>query len=435
MQCPNCHKDLVEIPTLEGPQLDVCPDQHGLWLDRGEVNLFVENYRALGETSSRMVTGAIAVQTTTCPRCAGALDEETVLATALFECRTCRGWWLPKGSLTQLNTTARGGAAQILLDEADFYRRAGKRALHSQTKRPGGDPQPRQGSRTQHQHVWFWTLFLLAALFVAGTVLAAGIRKTAAVGQWVVPPDTTGVFLALGAFAGMGLTLYGFVINNRKRLIESIPTSPVRSLAVGLVEVSGRAQAERALLRAPFSGMPCVLFSYSVEERRTSGKETRWETIAKSTSEEPFYVRDETGKVLVVPFDARLMLPDTRTTRTNWSGTLPEATIVGLLKLGIAVDGWFGEKTIRCSETFILPEERVYVMGTAQEHKGAIDSAENAARLYIGSSQDNEFIISDRSEKELLSRLQWQVWMSIGGGPMLAMLCLLLMFKLYGTVH
>jgi hypothetical protein len=75
------------------------------------------------------------------------------------------------------------------------------------------------------------------------------------------------------------------------------------------------------------------------------------------------------------------------------------------------------------------------VMGTAQEHKGAIDSAENAARLYIGSSRDNEFIISDQSEKELLSRLQWQVWASIGGGPVLAMLCLLLMFKLYGTVH
>ena len=433
MQCPNCHNDLVEIPTLEGPQLDVCPDQHGLWLDRGEVNLFVENYHALGERSSRMVTGAIAVHMATCPRCQGALDEETVLATSLFECRTCRGWWLPRGSLTQLNATACGGAAQIPLDEADFYRRAEKRALHAQTKRAGGVPQTRQGSRTQQ--VWFWTLFLSTVVFIAGVVLAAGIRKAVTLGQWAVQPDTTWVFLALGAFAGMGLTLYGLLINNRKRLIESIPTSPVRSLAVGLVEVSGQAQPEHALLRAPFSGMPCVLFSYNVEERRTSGKETRWETIAKGTSEEPFYVQDETGKVLVVPYDARLMLPDKRTTRTNWSGTLPEATIVGLLKLGIAVDGWFGEKTIRCSETFILPEERVYVMGTAQEHKGAIDSTENAARLYIGSSRDNEFIISDRSEKDLLSRLQWQIWASIGGGPVLAMLCLLLMFKLYGMVH
>jgi hypothetical protein len=206
-------------------------------------------------------------------------------------------------------------------------------------------------------------------------------------------------------------------------------------LAVGLVEVSGRAQPEGAPLRTPFSGLPCVFYSYAVEERRRSGKETRWETIAEGTSEEPFYVQDDTGRVLVVPFDAQLILEDNRTTRSNWMGTLPEETILGLLKLGVVVDGWFGEKTIRCSETFILPDERVYVMGAAQEHRGVGDSTEDPVQLYIGHSRDNEFIISDRSEKELLSRLQWQLWASIGGGPALALLCLLLMFKLYGTVQ
>jgi hypothetical protein len=74
-------------------------------------------------------------------------------------------------------------------------------------------------------------------------------------------------------------------------------------------------------------------------------------------------------------------------------------------------------------------------MGTAQEHKGAIDDAENAARLYIGSGRGNAFIISDRSEKELLSSMQWQIWASMGGGPALALVCLLLLFRLYATVH
>jgi len=275
----------------------------------------------------------------------------------------------------------------------------------------------------------------LTALLFAGLIVVAGIRNIVASVQWMTPPDTTWGALALGTLTGMGVTLYGFAINNRKRLIESIPTSPVRSLAVGLVEVSGRAQPEGPLLRAPFSGMPCVLFSYRVEERRTSGKDTRWETVAKGTSEQPFYVQDDTGRVLIVPFEAQLIVPDKRTTRSNWSGTLPADTIVGLLKLGVAVDGWFGEKSIRCSETFILPDERVYVMGTAQEYQAVGDRTENSAGLYIGSSPNNEFIISDRSEKELLSRLQWQVWASIGGGPALAFVCLLLMFKLYGTVH
>lgn len=431
MHCPNCQNDLVEIPTLEGPQLDVCPGQHGIWLDGGEINLFVENYRALA--SHGPGAGVAAVHWTTCPKCGGLLDPESVLATALLACRACRGWWLPNGSLTQLNAAARGGAAQIRFDEEEFYRQAEKRALQSLTREAGQARRPRHQPCTQH--VWFWTLFFSAALLFASLILVAGIRKSVLPGQWAMPPDITWMFLATGVLAGIGLSAYGFFLNNRKRLIESIPTSAIRSLAIGLVEVSGRAQPEHALLRAPFSGMPCVLFSYTVEERRTSGKETRWETIAKGTSQEPFHVRDTTGRVLVVPFDAQLILPDSKATRCNWSGTLPEATILGLLKLGIALDGWSGEKTIRCTETFILPDETVYVMGTAQEHQGAVESMDNSARLYIGSSRGHEFIISDRSEKELLYGLQWQVWASMGGGPVLAILCLLLMFKLYGAVQ
>jgi hypothetical protein len=291
--------------------------------------------------------------------------------------------------------------------------------------------QSRTGPRSQE--VWFWTIFLGGALLLACLILVAGIRKTVATVHWAQAPDATLLYLVLGVVGGMGLLIYGFVLNNRKQLIESIPTCPVRSLAVGLVEVSGHARPECELLRAPFSGMPCVLFSYTVEERRGSEKDARWETIAKGTSPEPFFVQDKTGKVLVVPFDAQLILPDNRTTRNNWLGSLPEHTILGLLKLGIAVDGWLAEKTIRCSEAFILPDETVYVLGTAQENRGAADNTENSARLYIGSSRDNEFIISDRSEKELLSRLRWQVFAFLAGGPALALLCLLLIFKTYGT--
>ncbi len=432
MQCPNCQKDLVQIPTLEGPQLDVCPAKHGLWLDVGEVNLFVENYRALEEASQHAGAPAGSTTSSVCPRCGGLLDPKSVLETSLFACRACRGWWLPQGSLTQLNATARGGAAPIRFDESAFYTQAQKRRT---TSRPMESTVDSGRSRTESraQQVWFWAIFLGGALVLACLILVAGIRKAVVPATWATAPDATLFFLALGVVGGFVLSIYGLVVNNRKRLIESIPTSPVRSLAVGLVEVSGRAQPEGGLLRAPFSGMPCVLFSYSVEERRESGKSARWETIAKGTSVEPFFVRDETGKVLVVPFDAQLILPDNRTSRNNWLGSLPEETILGLLKLGISVDGWLGEKTIRCSEACILPDETVYVLGTAQENRAAAESTENSARLYIGSNRDNEFIISDRSEKELLSKLQWQVFTFLAGGPALALLCLLHIYKTYGT--
>ena len=155
--------------------------------------------------------------------------------------------------------------------------------------------------------------------------------------------------------------------------------------------------------------------------------------LRKGTSEQPFFVSDTTGRVLVVPLGAELILPDERTSRSNWLGELPPATIAGLNRLGISTERWMGSKTLRCRESFILPEERVYVLGTAHEHLNAREHVENAARIYIGSSRDHEFIISDRSEKDLLSRLRWQVLAFGVGGLTLAASCLIIIFKYYLT--
>ncbi len=57
MKCPDCQEDLIEVPTNQGPGLDVCSSGHGLWLDVGEVNFFVEDYislkRAIGDSGRR----------------------------------------------------------------------------------------------------------------------------------------------------------------------------------------------------------------------------------------------------------------------------------------------------------------------------------------------------------------------------------------------
>jgi hypothetical protein len=144
-------------------------------------------------------------------------------------------------------------------------------------------------------------------------------------------------------------------------------------------------------------------------------------------------VSDTTGRVLVVPLGAELILPNERTYRNNWLGELPPTTIAGLDRLGISTERWMGSKTLRCRESFLLPEEQVYVLGTAHEHLGTRESVENSTRIYIGSSQDHEFIISDRSEKDLLSRLQWQVLGFGVGGLTLAATCLIIIFKYYLT--
>ena len=428
MKCPDCQKDLVEVPTSHGPELDVCSSGHGLWLDVGEVNFFVEDYtslkRALGDA------GGIAVMTETlCPRCGHHMESETVSRTSFLSCDSCHGWWLPHGSLTHLNEIYRGAAVPIQIHEAELYTRAEARhrALNEtprnqlRFKKAGANP----------QSLWFWALFFGFAFMIGGLIVVAGIGKAMNTAQWNRPPDQTLLYLAAGTVGGFGLFIYGWVLHQRKRLIESIPTSTIRSLALGLVEISGSAQPEEGLLSSPFSGLPCVFYSYAVEEHVGAGKHARWETIAKGTSEQPFFVSDATGRVLVVPLGAELILPDERTSRSSWLGELPSTTIAGLNRLGISTERWMGSKTLRCRESFILPEEQVYVLGTAHEHLGVSERIENPSRLYIGSSQDHEFIISDRSEKELLSRLQWQVLALWVGGLTLAATCVTIIFTYY----
>jgi len=430
MKCLDCQEDLVEIPTSHGPGLDVCSSGHGLWLDVGEVNFFVENYTALKRAIDD--TGGVAVRTETlCPRCGNHMESETVSQTSFLSCDSCRGWWLPHGSLTRLNETYRGAAVPIQIHEAELYARAAAR--HRAIKETFRD-QPRfNKTRSNPQGIWFWVLFFGFAFVLGGLILVAGIGKAMRTAQWSRPPDQTLLYLASGTVGGFGLCVYGWMVYQRKRLIESIPTSTIRSLALGLVEISGQAQPEEGLLSSPFGGLPCVFYSYAVEERVGSGKNARWETIGKGTSEQPFFVSDTTGRVLIVPLGAELILPDERTSRSNWLGELPPNTIAGLNRLGISTERWIGSKTLRCRESFIIPEEQVYVLGTAHEHQGARERVENSARMYIGSSRDHEFIISDRSEKDLLSRLRWQVLAFGVGGLTLAATCLIIIFKYYLT--
>lgn len=430
MKCPDCLEDLVEVPTSHGPGLDVCSSGHGLWLDVGEVNFFVEDYTSLRRKMGD--AGGVAVKTETlCPRCGNQMEAETVSHTSFLICDSCRGWWLPHGILTRLNETYRGAAVPIKINEADLYTQAAARhRAHNDNirNRPTFNK-----NRVNRQGIWFWALFFGLALVIGGIVFVAGIGKTMGTTRWSRPPDQPFFYLAAGALGGLGLCVYGWILRQRKRLIESIPTSTIRSLALGLVEIEGLTQPEEGLLSSPFSEVPCVFYSYAVEERVGSGKHARWETVAKGTSEQPFFVRDTTGRVLVVPLDAELILPDERTYRNDWLGELPPTALAGLNRLGVSTNRWIGNKTLRCRETFIQPEEWVYVLGTAQEQPGAKELVENSARLYIGSSRDHEFIISDRSEKDLLSRLGWQVLAYEVGGLALAASCSIIIFTYYLT--
>lgn len=233
----------------------------------------------------------------------------------------------------------------------------------------------------------------------------------------------------LAVMAGLGIFsfFWGFKVREKKRMIENIPTSKARSVAMGLVEVSGKAQPYRELITTPFSKVDSVFYRYVVEELRRSGKSSRWVKIAEFSTADWFYIEDETGKVLVSPSSAELYLKEDKKYRAGGWGGGPEAEAfkICLAEQGIESEGLFGfDKNIRCTETYICPGDSVFVMGTAADNPLVEQSVEGSANICIQKTDGNYFCVSDRSEKDLLGALTWKMFFYIYGGAGLTLVCL-----------
>ncbi|MDO8660896.1 MAG: hypothetical protein Q7K43_03335, partial [Candidatus Woesearchaeota archaeon] len=85
-----------------------------------------------------------------------------------------------------------------------------------------------------------------------------------------------------------------------KRIIENTPTSKIRSIAMGLVEIAGTtAKPFKEWLVSPFTKQNCAYYSCIIQEHRKRGKTSTWVTIFSRILSVPFYVKDNTGMVLV----------------------------------------------------------------------------------------------------------------------------------------
>jgi hypothetical protein len=167
------------------------------------------------------------------------------------------------------------------------------------------------------------------------------------------------IFAAIAVIAGPVMFGHGFTAWRRRRLIADTPTSKIRSMAMGLVEVTGAA-LPRSAAEAPFSGKPCVFWKVDISMRGRN----EWTVIHRDASSQPFYLRDDTGLALVFPQDAECELNAGAEEVCN-ALTLPDCyaeylrthrTVLGPLAP-------FGE--LRFRETLILEGDPLYVLGTA----------------------------------------------------------------------
>ncbi len=116
--------------------------------------------------------------------------------------------------------------------------------------------------------------------------------------------------LIFWATVGFGAGIYwffkGFKIFREYRVLVDTPEVPIRSMAMGLVEIHGKARlAFGDLINSPVSGTPCLFYKVDIEKYQKDSKgRGSWSHYKTDCNGLPFYLDDGTGRVLVNPFGA-----------------------------------------------------------------------------------------------------------------------------------
>src|SRR3954463_16784301 len=119
---------------------------------------------------------------------------------------------------------------------------------------------------------------------------------------WILAVDSDDVKLVI--FAGIGaLVLIAVCVSSwrKKWEIDDTPTSTCRGVFVGRNEVVGTAVPLGAPLTTPFSQSHVVWFSWELEKYVSSGDDSEWRTVERRSTAAPFWIQDDTGRVLVRP--------------------------------------------------------------------------------------------------------------------------------------
>jgi hypothetical protein len=211
--------------------------------------------------------------------------------------------------------------------------------------------------------------------------------------------------IAAGAFGAIALFgLHNFFTRLRRdRLVSDTPMVRIRSAAQGYVKVAGRAApAAPEPTAAPLSSRPCVWWSYEIaEEERDSKGNTRWRTVDRATSVEPFALVDDDSQCLVGPVSAEI----TPTTHDVWYGSEPRP--VGPPPRPpppFHAGGW------RFTEKLLSVGDRLCVMGELRSHSevGNLDAAV-AAKLTLW-KQDQRSLLArfDTNHDGRIDAAEWE---------------------------
>lgn len=120
--------------------------------------------------------------------------------------------------------------------------------------------------------------------------------------------DDPTLYGVLGFGAGLYWFFKGFRVYRKYRVLADTPEIPIRSVAMGLVEIHGTAQGEETIY-SPVTSTPCYFYKVEIEKWAKDSKgRGSWKHHATDQKGLRFYLQDQSGKVLVDAVGAELDL-------------------------------------------------------------------------------------------------------------------------------
>ena len=186
-----------------------------------------------------------------------------------------------------------------------------------------------------------------------------------------------------------------------KRTVEDVPTSKVKGVFYGLNEVKGSVKSD-APLQTYLTEAPSVWYEWKISEHwkktesyrdKDGNRKTRtksgWRTVDSGGSYQSFFLKDETGELLIEPEGAKVDAPSTLSHTCSPSDPL---------YYGKGPDGAIANSTYRrrFSEHSLTPGDDLYVLGPAKLR-------EDVAQPMIAESKEARYyFISTKSEAQII---------------------------------
>ena len=214
---------------------------------------------------------------------------------------------------------------------------------------------------------------------------------------------------------GVIVTLTNLKNWKRRQRIIATPTSPIaHAPGNALVEIKGRVlPSEQGVVQTPFSGRQAVWTRITVQELRSSGRNSYWHTVLTEADGRVFMVDDGSGQLArIMPAGANVML-DKQSIAS--SGTFNDAQPhleAFLMSRGLKSTSFLGfNKSMRYEEELISPGDPLYALGPSRREPGPpVNDGYRMVPgsqlvLFTGMGAENELLLTNKTEQQLTSKL------------------------------